>query len=274
LGFVAAIFAELLDNGFRTSAQLEQTLNLPVLATVPEMKGRKARSPVNIVNSNPLSAFVESLRGIQLGLTLADVDRPPKVILLTSAMPKEGKSTVALSLARLGVRNGRKVILLDCDLRRPNVLNLVKTEKPKNGLVNALLGKEPLDKCLFKDPESDVLLLVPEIPVKNPGDLLSSVAMENLIRDLRGHADWIIIDSAPLLPVNDTKLLIRSIDTVLFMARWEKTPRDAAAAAIRGLTDIRAPIAGVVMTRADSKRYNYYNYGSQNYSSYTRYYRT
>jgi hypothetical protein len=90
--------------------------------------------------------------------------------------------------------------------------------------------------------------------------------MENLIRDLRGSADCIIIDSPPLLPVNDTKLLIRLIDTMLLIVRWEKTPRDAAIAAVRSLLDLRAPIAGVVITRADSD--DSYNYGFQNYLSY------
>ena len=268
LGFMAALFSELLVvKGFRTSAQLEHSLALRVLATAPEVRGRRARSSLSsIVSDNPVSPFAESMRGIQYGLTSSDVDHPPKVILVTSAIPQEGKSTVALSLARTVARNGKKVVLMGCDFRRPQLLRMVGAGEVKKGLVGALLGGESVENCFHKDPSSEVLLLAPETTVRNPSDLLGSVEMENLIRDLRGSADCIIIDSPPLLPVNDTKLLIRLIDTMLLIVRWEKTPRDAAIAAVRSLLDLRAPIAGVVITRADSD--DSYNYGFQNYLSY------
>ena len=273
LGFLAAVARELRLSGFRTSAQLERSLTLPVLAVAPEVKSRKARRSVtNIVNDRPYSSFAESIRGIQLGLSPPDV-RPPKVILVTSAIPQEGKSTVALSLARSAARNGQKVVLLDCDFRRSNLLAAVRIDELQKGLVAILLNRENVEHCFQKDPESSVLLLAPETSVDNPASLLGSVEMENLVRDLRGLADLIIIDSAPLLPVNDTKLLLRWIDTTLFVVRWEKTPRNAAIAAVRSLFDLRAPIAGIVVTRADSREYYAYTYGLKDYSNYARYYR-
>ena len=273
LGFFALVLREFLANGFRTSAHVEQILALPVLAMAPEMRGKKTRSIINIVNDKPCSSYAESIRGIQLGLCLPDVDRSPKVILVTSSMPREGKSTVAMSLARSAARNGKKVVLVDCDLRRPSVLTMARSGKVSKGLVQALLGKESLENCLQKDPRSEVLLLGPETIVENPARLLGSIEMENLIRELRASADLVIIDSAPLLPVNDTKLLVRLVDTMLLIVRWEKTPRNAAAAAARSLFDLHAPIAGVVMTRADPRQYYAYSYGLSHYSSYAQYYR-
>jgi capsular exopolysaccharide synthesis family protein len=273
LGFFAALFKEMLVSGFRTSAQLERALALPVLGMAPEVTGRKAKSVTNIINDNPCSSFAEAIRGIQLGLSLPDADHPPRVVLVTSAMPREGKSTVALSLARSAARDGKKVVLIDCDLRRPKVLTMAKAGRIKKGLVHALLGRETLENCLYKDPGSDVLLLAPETGTDNPGLLLGSVEREKLIQQLRGIADLVIIDSAPLLPVNDTKLLIRLIDTMLLIVQWEKTPRNAAIAAARSLFDLHAPIAGVVVTRGDPRQYYAYTYGLKNYSNYVQYYR-
>lgn len=271
LGFLAALLKELLGGGFRTSSQVEQTLALPVLAATPEMRRRRKSSVIDIVNEHPLSSYAEAMRGIQFGLTLPDIARQPKVILLTSAMPKEGKSSVALSLARLVARSGKKVVLMDCDFRRPSVRKMVGVSGIKKGLVSALLGRESVQDCFHKDQSSDVLILVPETIVENPAALLGSAEMENLVLELRGLADWIIIDSAPLLPVNDTKLLVPLVDTALMLVRWEKTPRNAAIAAARILYDLHAPVAGVVITRAESKQYYAYNYGFKNYGSYARY---
>jgi capsular exopolysaccharide synthesis family protein len=273
LGFFAALFKEMMVSGFRSSAQLERTLSLPVLAMAPEVKGRKAKSVPTIINDNPCSSFAEAIRGIQLGLSLPDADNPPRVVLVTSSMPREGKSTVALSLARSAARDGKKVVLVDCDLRRPKLLGMSKAGKIKKGLVHALLGREALENCLHKDPSSDVLLLAPETRSENPTLLLGSVEMENLVQQLRDLADLVIIDSAPLLPVNDTKLLIRLTDTMLLIVQWEKTPRNAAMAAVRSLFDLHAPIAGIVVTRADPRHYYAYTYGLKNYSSYVQYYR-
>jgi len=271
LGLMAAILRELFVNGFRTAAQLEKSLGLRVIATAPEVKGKRGKSPVsNIVNEDPDSPFAESMRGIQLRLTQFDLDQQPKVILVTSAIQGEGKSTVALSLARTYARNGKKVVLLDCDFRRPTLHKMVQAGEIKSGLMQAMFGGENVENCLYKDPHSEVLLLAPETSVKSPNDFLASAEMETLIQTLRGMADWVIIDSPPVLPVNDTKLLIRMVDTMLLMVRWERTPRDAVSAAIRSLVDLHAPIAGVVITRAEwAESYNHYYYGNYAPKSYS-----
>lgn len=271
LGFLAGLLAERLDNGFRTTAQVENQLRLPVLATVPELT-EDGESPVTAVINKPLSAYAEAIRGIQLGLVQSHLDNPPKVILVTSSAPGEGKTTVALSLARQCARKGRRVVLVDGDLRRPSLADTMALKKNAKGIVEAMTGAAPLDECLHKDPRSDLFVLPSTIKAVNPPDLLGSGAMSKLIAALRSTTDMVIIDSAPLLPVNDTKILADLADTVLFVVRWEKTPRDAAVAAIRSLTDLDVPIAGVVMTRTNVTRHQYYNYGYQSYANYASYY--
>ena len=274
LGFLLALLIERLDSGFRTTSQIEKTLGLPVLATIPEIAwgGKSAQSATDRVVDKPMSSFAEAIRGLQMGLLLSNVDKPPKVVLVTSAVPGEGKTTVAVSLARLAARSGKKVIVIDCDLRRPATAKALGINKYERGLVEVLTAEKTLDQCLEKDPRSSMQILPVKLKTGNPPDLLGSNAMEKLITSLRNSYDLVVIDSAPLLPVHDTRILARLVDAALFVVRWEKTPRDAAKNATRILSDSHAPVTGIVLTRANAKRFRYYSYGYQSYYSYNKYY--
>ena len=274
LGFLFAMLAERLDAGFRTTQQVERVLNVPVLSTLPEIPNlsKTKASAADRIIEKPMSSFAEAIRGLQLGLSLSNLDHKPKVILITSSVPDEGKTTVAISLARLAARMGQKVALIDADLRRPSIARSLNLENAQYGLVEALSGAAPIERCFQKDPRSTVNVLATMQKAKSPPDILGSVAMERMVKGLKGAFDLVVIDSAPLLPVNDTKVLSRVADAVLFVVRWEKTPRDAAIVAVRSLADSRATIAGVVLARADVDRYKYYAYGYQDYYAYNKYY--
>jgi capsular exopolysaccharide synthesis family protein len=249
-------------------------LGYPVLATLPELaSGDGAATAAEQVISRPLSSFSEAIRGIQLGLTLSNVDRSPKAVVVTSALPGEGKTTTALALARHLAQTGQKVILVDGDLRRPNVTKLTGLAGASHDLIDALQGTCTLDQAISKDPISSLSLLPALKHVKNAPDLLESQAMSKIVSNLTAVFDFVIIDSAPILPVHDTKSLVRLADAVLFVVRWEKTPRDAAADAVKSLLEFNAPLAGVIMTRADVKRLHYYSFGySGYYYAYSKYY--
>ncbi len=274
LGFLLALLVERLDSGFRTASQVEKTLGLPVLGTIPEISwGRKSpEAATDRVIDKPMSSFAEAIRGLQMSLFLSNVDKPPRVILLTSAVPGEGKTTVAVSIARLAARNGKKAVVIDCDLRRPATGKALGVTKFDFGMVEVLTGEKSLEQCLQKDPRSSLQVLPVKLKSGNPPDLLGSQAMEKLVATLRANYDLVILDSAPLLPVHDTRILARLVDATVFVVRWEKTPRDAARNAARILADIHAPLAGVILTRANTKRFQYYSYGYQSYYSYNKYY--
>jgi exopolysaccharide transport family protein len=274
LGLVIAFMMERIDLGFRTTAEIEAALHLPVLSTIPEIANpaEEETNPADLLIDRPMSSYAEAIRGLQLGLTLSNVDKKPKVVVVTSSGPGEGKSTTAISLARISARNGLKAVVVDGDLRRPKVAKTLGLENAQYGIIDVLADKRPLEECLHKDPRSDAMLLPCLKTPPSPADLLTSHAMETLVQQLRDRFDYVFIDSAPILPVNDTKLISLLADTILFVVRWEKTPRDAANTAIRSLMDVRASIAGIALTRADNERFRYYSYGYQSYYSYSKYY--
>lgn len=272
LGLLLAFVAERLDSGFRIVTDVEALTGLPVMATVPEVgaaNGQAVRA-ADIVIDKPMSSFAEAIRGLQLGLILSDVDRPAKVVLVTSSVPGEGKTTVAVSLARIAASSGLRTVLLDCDLRRGSSGKAINSQFSKS-IVDVLTGAAPLDKCLVRDEKSGVFTLPSVNTPGNPGDLLSSQIMQKIVSRLRERFDFIVIDSPPVLPVNDAKILSRLADSVLFVVRWEKTPREAVLSSLRALTDVRANISGIAMTRADNERFRHYSYGYQDYKEYSRY---
>jgi polysaccharide biosynthesis transport protein len=289
-GFVVAFLLERLDHGFRTSTRAEQVLGYPVLSTLPDvvssrslginpsqigLKGGDAPelNAADLVIDRPLSSYAEAVRALQLGIALSNVDNAPKVVLITSALPSEGKTTTALSLARHLSQTGQKVVLVDGDLRRPNVKAVANLGEIPRDLIDLLKGEITLKDALMKDPKSNVQILPAAKHVKNAPDLIESQALAKVILDLREQFDYVILDSAPILPVTDTRILTRLADAVLFVVRWEKTPRDAAADAMKSLRDVHAPIAGVALTRADTKRFHYYSFGyGSYYYAYAKYY--
>jgi capsular exopolysaccharide synthesis family protein len=161
---------------------------------------------------------------------------------------------------------------VDGDLRRPIVAHTMGIKTLRLGVVEAVMGTSPLDQCVIKDTRSDAVILPCATKPVSPSDLLSSQAMKHMILNLSKAFDLVIIDSAPVLPVNDTKILGQLADAVLFVVRWEKTPREGVANALRSLHDVHAPVAGIALTRADMSRFQYYSYGYQDYSYYNKYY--
>ncbi len=274
LGLVFAFMLERFDSGFRTTAQVESLLRLAVLATVPEVRGmeKSDRSAADVVVDRPISSFAEAVRGLQLGLLLSNIDHRPKVIVVTSAVPGEGKTTLAVSLARVAARAGLKTVVVEGDMRRPSVAETFGGGAREFGLIEVLTGANALEECLAKDSRSDALYLPCIHGPAVPTDLLNSQAMKNLVAALRKSCDLVIMDSAPILPVNDTKIIAQLADAVLFVVRWEKTPREAVVSALRSLSGIRTPVAGIAFARADRERFRYYSYGYQNYYNYDKYY--
>lgn len=274
LGTLLALLLERLDNGLRGAKQVEQLIGLPALGLVPRLERLKRnQKPHNYLLAKPLSAYAESLRAIYTSLQLSDVDHPPRMVLVTSSLPQEGKSTLSLSLACFAANSGQKVLLMDVDLRHPSVHRDLGT-KPEAGLIEYMAGEKTLDEVLAYDETSGIWYLPIKRQTANPTDLLGSQRMKQLLAELRERFDFVVLDSAPLLGVTDSKVVARLVDKVLYVVQWEKTSKDTVLNALAHMREAKASVAGVVLTQVDVKKHAHYGYGDvgQYYGKYQKYY--
>jgi len=271
-GLGVAVLLELLDRGFRTADQLERSVHLPVLSMVPIVERGKG-NPVEYVVKKPVSAYAEAVRNVRTALQLSNVDKPPRIVLVTSSVPKEGKSTFSASLARLSALSGSKTLLIDGDLRRP-MLGRLMDHEAKNGLPELLAGRCALEDALLVDGGTGLHLLLNKPGTPNPSDLLSSRRMADLLKGLGEIYDLVIIDSPPSVAVADSGVLGHIVDAVVYLVRWGETPRETVYSGLRqlGLVDVHP--TGVVFSQVNLKEQAYYGYGEYGYyySRYSEYY--
>ena len=276
LGVGGAIAKEKLKTGFTTPREVEEALGIPVLASVGWMSKRKLVKngksvPVPFYQMHyPLSPFSEAIRTLRSSIHMSDVDRPPKVIHVTSARPGEGKTTIAVSLAISAASAGLKVVLLDADLRHPAASRLFKLEQEK-GLVDLLIGGTTADdvSTFYKDLK---LTVIPAGSKSlNPPDVLGSERMKALISRLGETFDYVVLDTPPVGPVVDAVIVANLADKTIFAIQWASTPRELIETSIQQLSTHKR-VAGVVFNSvnyARSKKYGSpYFYGK----SYEKYY--
>jgi capsular exopolysaccharide synthesis family protein len=260
LGALVALTRENVDRTFRVSEQVEAATGLPVISMVPSVDG--ATPPTVHVLRHPVSAYSEALRRVHIGLELSDPDHSPKTVLFTSAAPAEGKSVMVASLGRLLASNGKRVLLIDCDWRCPNLHRLFRC--PNKGGLAALLNEDEtnLHEIIYNDSLSGLDLIV--AGVWNPQSIhkLTAERMRLILQTFAKNYDIVILDSPPILVGAEVLTLSRMVDKVSFVLRWGHTRREIALEALKQLIEAQGDVAGVVMSRVDPRRYREYAYGS------------
>jgi capsular exopolysaccharide synthesis family protein len=251
------VFAlENLDHGFRTLDQVEAALGIAALGVVPRLRRRSGEQgrPESYILQRPGSPYGEAIRNLHTGLMLSNVDAPPKVVLIASALPGEGKTSVALSLARLMASCGKRVVIVDCDLRSPD-LHKVFGVPQSPGLVDCLSGEENVFAILRQDARSQAYLVPAGSKAYTSPDLFASGNMRKLLASLAERFDLVILDSAPVLAVSDTRNLCRLADKTVFIVRWQDTRRFAAVPALRQMIEAGGNMAGILLSMVDMPRY-------------------
>ena len=275
LGVGGSVALDMLNSGFMTPRELEDKVGYPVLAAIPLLaeKDRKVDDeivdPSRYLIAKPLSRYAEVVRSIRVGIRMADVDNPAKVILITSAIPDEGKSTLAQSLAFSAVRAGERVLLIDCDLRHPSLSKYFGLED-KPGLVDFLTNSVSFEDVIAL--QNGLTILPAGMKSQNPPDLLGSARFKHLVEKLREVFDYIIIDSSPVEPVIDAKVLSAIVDKVVFAVRWQTTKRELVASNLEFFAR-QQKLAGVALNMIDeakAPRYGAYAHYSGYY--YKKYY--
>jgi len=272
-GIAAAIVMEFLDAGIRSRLDIETRLGAQYLGAIPDIRKQgidtpsdNAEGPEGYLVDRPLSAFAESVRSLRTAVTLGDRTRP-KVIMLASALPVEGKSTTTLCLARSLALSNASTLLIDCDLRRHSASNRILGDR-QGRLLEVLDGTVALKDALHKDYRSDLQILGSTQELADRVDPLTPEAVAALLAEARELFDYVIIDTAPLLGVADARTVARYADAVVLLARWRKTSLRAVDAALDLLVSVDAKVAGVALTQVDvtkfgSSREELYGYQKQ-----------
>ena len=276
LGIVIAFVLESLDTGIRTVAQIEAISGLPSLALIPRIRRSTAEiAAQSSVQRNlgvigaPMSQFAEAFRALRTSLLLSVAGSEPQVILLTSATPSEGKTTVAMNLACILAQRDVRVLLIDADLRRPTVHHRFNING-KVGLSSVLTGSIPLQQAVqqvSEVPRLDILVSGPVPPF--PTEMLASDAMKRLIAECRGLYTHIVLDSPPLLSITDSVVLAHDADAVVLVVRQGKANKHAVRRARDLLLRAGTRITGTVLNAVDLNSPEYYAYyGYSGYSGY------
>jgi polysaccharide biosynthesis transport protein len=278
LGFFLPWLREQLDSTIKTPDDVEETMEITCLGLLPDVAAgenkrpyyaRRRRRPLPLApaashmelfaHEQPLSGLAEAARSLRTNLMFMNPDRPFRKLLVTSAAPAEGKTTVACSIAIALAQGGQRVCIVDADLRRPR-LHRIFDRIGDAGITNVLIGDATIED-VARPTAIKNLWSVPSGPIPpNPGDILHSDRLRKFLEELGERFDRVIIDSPPLVAVTDAAVLSKDVDGTVYVIRAFKTTKQLARQGLRALKDVGAPIAGAVLNAVDFNRRDYYEY--------------
>jgi succinoglycan biosynthesis transport protein ExoP len=285
-GVGLAFLLEGLDNTIRSTEQAQMISGLAALGMIP-LGSKSAREgpaakrlvlasskeAVELVTQvRPQSQMAESYRALRTSLLLSNLGSPPKVIMVTSALPQEGKTTTSINCAVVLAQKGVRVLLIDADLRRPSIHKTLGMG-PRSGLSNVLTGSTPLEQAITRTPVLPNLWVLPAgTPPPNPAELLASANMRDMLAQLREQYDHIVVDTPPSLSVTDAVVLSQRADAVVLVIRSGQTTRQALRRSRDILARVNAKVVGVLLNAVDLSSPDYYYYYEYQ-GKYSGYYR-
>ncbi len=271
IGMGIVVLRQFMRKGFRTSDELEAQSGISVIGQIPKMPIRKRRELIDFLNNKPTSAGAEAIRNLRTSILLSNIDNPPQVIMSTSAVPGEGKTTQSIALAHNLSGLGKKVLLIEGDIRRRTFTEYFELPEGHGGLVSAMTGEKPLNEVLVRDSCISVDVLMGEKSNINAADIFSSEKFKQFLTSVRKSYDYIIIDTPPVLVVPDARVIGQSVDAVVFSTAWDRTPKAQVIEALRQLSSVNVRVTGLVLAQIDAKGMKRYGYGAD-YGSYAGYY--
>ena len=276
---LAAMLALLLDrltNTLNSTSDVENRLGVPALGVLQKIKGFARKGFVSELAffNDTQSTFAEAIRTVRTGVLMSALDAPHKVVVVTSSVPEEGKTTLSLNLACALGQVKKRVLLIDGDMRRPKVGRLMGRDSRHPGLADLVAEQAQTAQCVFLDERSGIHILTAGTVPPNPLELLSSKRFEDVIAKLREAFDIVVIDSAPLQLVSDAQVLSQFASSVIYVVKADSTPYQVAQNGLKKLRRVNAPVLGVVLNQLDlekaEKYYGEYS-GYKSYKGYKKY---
>jgi capsular exopolysaccharide synthesis family protein len=272
-GFVAGaalvLLREAMTDSFRDARELERATGLPVLGQLIQIPGRRRRETLQYLQDKPASGPAEAIRNLRTSLLLSNVDAPPQVTMVCSSLPGEGKTTVAMALAQNLSHLGKRVLLIEGDIRR-RVFRQYMDVTGEEGLVQHVAGAVDLEAVLIHDALIGTDVLMAGESTANAADIFSSERFAAVMADLRGRYDQIIIDTPPVLVVPDARIIARHVDALAFVVHWDRTARGQVGDALREFEMAGGRVTGLVLNQINPRRMKAYGYGGK-YGAYASY---
>mgnify|MGYP001812725626 FL=1 len=262
LGCGIAVLLDLLDNTIKAPEDVEEKLGVPLMVALPKEKLAES-GYIEHVWENQTSAYAEAIRTLRTGILLTNMDDPVKVIVVTSTVPGEGKSTTALNLGS-AMGKMEKTLDIGADLRRPSLAGKCGFPPNHKGLSHYVSGVAELEECIEYLEDPGIHVMPAGVIPPNPLEMLSSQKFVEALDSLRGQFDRIILDSAPVGAVSDAMVLASYSDSVIYVVKADETPVSQVQRGIAGIRSSNQPLAGVVLNQFDAKRASRY-FGDQYY---------
>jgi polysaccharide biosynthesis transport protein len=275
---LAAMLALLLDrlaNTLNSTADVENRLGVPALGVLQKIKGIAKKGFVSELAffNDSQSTFAEAVRTVRTSVLMSSLDDVHKVVVITSSVPEEGKTTLAFNLA-CALGQVKKVLLVDGDLRRPKIGKLTGRNPKAPGLADLVAGQAQVSQCVYFDERAGIHILPAGTVPPNPLELLSSKRFEDVVTKLKEAFDIVLVDSAPLQLVSDAQVLSQFATSVIYVVKADATPYQVAQNGLKKLRRVNASILGVVLNQLDlEKAERYYGEysGYKSYSGYKKY---
>ena len=271
-GFFLAIAMETLNNGIRSSEDVEKKLNQRMLGLIPWLEhDKKLDLPVRSFFDTSKTQFSEAVRTLRTSLSLLNIESEKQAIMVTSSVPKEGKTTVSLNLAFAYGQLG-KTLIVDADLRRPSVGKQFNIPSYHPGTSNIILNTHKFEECIVRDEASNVDILAAGAVPSNPQELLAGKGFEKLMEHAKLHYDYVIVDTAPTQAVSDSMVIARSCDSIIYVVRADSTSEKVINNGLSRFIQFGHRLDGVVLNQVDlsksdaAERYRGY-YDQYDYTS-------
>lgn len=264
LGIGLAVLRDRLDNTVKDRTTLEEITGTGIVGSIPLDKERRKQPAISFDKDN--SGIAEAFRKLRTNLQFLAVDNPPRLIVLTSSIPSEGKSTAAINIALSLAEAEHNVVLVDGDMRRP-VLHKYLGLIGSVGFSTVISGGASLSEALQKTRYPGLTVLTSGAIPPNPSELLGSLSARKLLSELRAEFDYVIVDSTPLLAVTDATILAAGSDGVLLISRFGQTKRDQLTHAVGNLASVGAPLLGAVFTMLPTRGSSAYSYSYSYYGT-------
>ena len=269
LGAALVLLREMRQTGIRTAEELERLSGTTVLGQIPVIPARRRSNVVQYLVDKPNSAAAEAIRNLRTSILLSNIDNPPKVIMSTSSLPGEGKTTQSFALAQNLSGLGNKVLLIEGDIRR-RVFSEYFDIKEKRGLLSVLAGESELQDVVTHLDQLGVDVIIGEKSTTNAADVFSSKKFAAFLKKAREQYDAIIIDTPPVLVVPDARVIGQSVDAIIYSVKWDSTSRMQVRAGLHAFETVNLRVTGLVLSQISAKGMKRYGYGGD-YGAYGAY---